>query len=191
MLFSGDEIGYVNGMDVKLMQREWGKYLSNACLFPPNCFTDELYDFDKFSYITEGNHDELWFWIVSTLNGVQCIGLNNTFSYQLDEGVTFEHDSGALSHINANPDTIAGYNARLNEVFGKQMIAQIEAKPIVFNVSKDNVLAFCALARGIYKLYGRYRIEVHCDETIVASWIMHIRQSFSSMTWREVKIKVK
>ena len=81
VFFKQDFIGYLNGMDIKLMQKEWGKYLSNACLFPPNCFSDELYDYDTFYYITQGNNDELWFWIMSTLNGVQSIGLNNTYSY--------------------------------------------------------------------------------------------------------------
>ena len=58
---------YLNAVDVKLGQREFGKYLSNACLFPPGCFGDGLYDYEGFQYVTNGMHDELWFWIMSTM----------------------------------------------------------------------------------------------------------------------------
>jgi hypothetical protein len=30
-------------------------------------------------------HDEIWFWIVSTLNGIYNIDLNYTYTYGLDD----------------------------------------------------------------------------------------------------------
>lgn len=88
---SEGRIEYLNAVDVKLGQKEFGKYLSNACLFPPRCFSEDLYDYDSFRYVTNGMHDELWFWIASTLNGTRCVGLDYTFSYEAD-GIAFEYD---------------------------------------------------------------------------------------------------
>ena len=57
-------INYHNTYDAKLGQKEWGKYLSNCALFPPKIFDgSDLFDYNKMMYCTNGNHDELWFWI--------------------------------------------------------------------------------------------------------------------------------
>jgi hypothetical protein len=36
---SNSRLIYLNAIDVKLEQEAFGKYLSNACLFSPNCFS--------------------------------------------------------------------------------------------------------------------------------------------------------
>ena len=108
----------MNSIDVKLEQEEFGKYLSNACLFPPNCFSDEIFNYENFYKLTHGNHDELWFWISSTLNKTKVVGLNNTFSYGSDENVTFDLDESSLTHINMMSDVISKYNKTLNDMYG-------------------------------------------------------------------------
>jgi len=83
-------VSYHNVFDLKLKQMQFGKWLSNGCLVPSWAFTDLLLDFDKMMELTGGNHDELWFWCVATLNGVQCIGLDATYSLSTDMDVIID-----------------------------------------------------------------------------------------------------
>ena len=54
---------YMNTFDIKLEQIEFGKYFSNCTLYPSHVFDNtDLYDYDKMMKVTNGNHDEYWFW---------------------------------------------------------------------------------------------------------------------------------
>ena len=181
-------IEYLNAIDVKLRQKEFGKYLSNACLFPPNCFSSELYDYDAFKYITNGMHDELWFWIVSTLNKTRCIGLDYTFSYGLD-GITFDYDNSALTHVNANPQTIQGYNDRLNEKFGKQLLDVVNNMSIEFYVNRNNVLALCGNIQSINYLYNGFNVKFIVAQDLAPSWVGFISKAVKSVSWNSISIE--
>lgn len=189
-IYDGNQIFYVNQIDVKLGQREFGKYLSNACLFCPNCFPDEIYNFDNFMYITNGMHDELWFWIMSTINGVQCIGLDNTFSYGSDDGVTFDHDESALTHVNADIRNINGYNQRLNEKYGKDLLNNIANKPIEFCLNPIGIMVFVGHLKWIISLYGRYTVHIRLADNIALSWKKFLQSAINSSQpyWTDIKI---
>ena len=92
IIIENNFITYLNGFDVKVNQYQWGKYLSNCCLFPPHVFDNtDLMDYNKMMTCTNGTHDELWFWVNSTLNNVKCVGLNyiRTFAYDVKRGLCF------------------------------------------------------------------------------------------------------
>lgn len=85
--FKFKQIGYFSSP--KIFYKFYNQYLSNCCLFPPHIFDgSDLFDYNKMMACTNGTHDELWFWVNSTINGVKSIVLNDFFRiipYNLDE----------------------------------------------------------------------------------------------------------
>jgi hypothetical protein len=178
-----NEIRYLfNMIDLKFEQIGFSKYLSNACLFCPNCFSDEIFDFEKFMKITNGFHDEIWFWINSTLNNVKSICLDYTYSLELDEDVTFPRDKDALSNINGKPDVNDGYNKRINEYYGEQLIAKIKENAIVFIVTNKNITGICNSLGTIHKLYGEFNI-VFATTNIRLSWKKYLLYHLKNFNW--------
>lgn len=181
-------IQFTNIIDIKLEQLQWGKYLSNACLFCPNAFgsSDEalqaFFDYDNFSYITNAVHDELWFWIMSTLQGVQCIGLAETMSFELD-GITYEKTKYDLSNINNKKDEIEAYNKRINEVYGEQLCKMIKSKPVVFFLTPFTSQIFVFNARAIHTLYRTMDVVLSHPSTLAASWIKYIVTATKKLNW--------
>jgi len=167
-------IKYKNIVDVKLNQIEYGKYLSNGCLFPPRAFTDMLFDYDEMMYITNGLHDELWFWLVSTLNYVPCIGLDYTYSYGLDVGVELERTNLDLSNVNNGENAIEGYNRRINEKYGRRLSEVFDNSPVKFFLNHGNVLAFTGNIDEIHRLYGNLNMQVICDKKMATSWRVYL-----------------
>ena len=146
-------ISYVNGYDVKLMQIEWGKYLSNCALYPPYSFDDDLFDFDKMIECTNGTHDELWFWIQSTIHGVQCVGLNYVRSFAPEMLEQYREDEYCLSAFNNTQEKIDEYMLKINQRYGKRLMDNIQSKPTIFTITKDNIYSFFFLLpyiRGMY-----------------------------------------
>ena len=151
------------------MQKEWGKYLSNCCLFPPHVFDNtDLYDYDKMMKCTNGTHDELWFWVNSTLNGVMCVGLNYVFSFAPEIIKPYEEDEYALNKINSVQETINGYMKNINEMYGDRLIEQIKNKKIQFIIDKDNIYSFFFLLPYIKIVYW-YGYEINC-QTLTNAW---------------------
>jgi hypothetical protein len=120
--------------------------------------------------MTNCKNDEVWFWVASTLNRTKVVGLNNTFSYGSDAGVTFKLDETALTHTNKLGDIITKYNNKLNEWYGKQIKQVIDEEEVVFNLNKDNILAFTGNIRWINSLYGNFNILLNCNSNLVDSW---------------------
>ena len=160
-------ISYVNGYDVKLMQVEWGKYLSNCCLFPPYSFDDDLFDYDKMMQCTNGTHDELWFWVQSTLHGVQCVGLNYVRSFAPEMLEPYSNDEYCLSAFNNTQEKIDCYMIKINEMYGKRLKENIKSKPCVFTVTKDNYYAFLFLLPYIKGMYADSVIQM---ENLTNDW---------------------
>jgi len=160
-------VSYVNGYDVKLMQVEWGKYLSNCALFPPYSFDDDLFDFDKMMECTNGTHDELWFWIQSTIHGVQCVGLNYVRSFAAEMLEEYKEDEYCLSRFNNTQEKIDEYMQKINKRYGKRLLEQIRKKPVVFTITKDNIYAFFFLLPYIKGLYGNSLIQM---ENLTNDW---------------------
>ena len=179
---------YLNSIDIKLEQEEFGKYLSNACLFPPNCFSSILFDYEKYSELTNCKNDEVWFWIASTLNKTKVVGLNNTLSYGNDNNVTFSLDETALTHTNKQLDIITRYNSKLNEWYGNEIKKILSNEYIVFKLNKDNILAFTGNLAWINFLYKNFNIKILCDKSIVMSWMMFLTQNIQKYKWTKIEI---
>lgn len=159
-----NKINYDNGYDIKLKQKEWGKYLTGCALFPPHIFDNtELYDYDKMIYCTDGIHDELWFWINSTLNGVQCIGLNYVKSFQMDIKTPWKDEEYRISSVlNGKQSPINSYMNKINELYGARLMEIINSKKVLFTLDCNNIATFLHEAPFIKHLYS-YGFNVNID----------------------------
>lgn len=146
-------ITYINGYDVKLLQVEWGKYLSNCALFPPYSFDEDLFDYDKMMECTNGTHDELWFWVQSTIHGVQCIGLNYVRSFAPEMLEQYKEGEYCLSVLNNTQEKIDDYMSKINNMYGKRLLEEIKKKNVSFTITKDNIYAFIYLYPIIKSIY--------------------------------------
>lgn len=154
-------VTYLNGYDVKLMQVEWGKYLSNCALFPPYTFENtDLYDYDKMMECTNGTHDELWFWIQSTLHGVQCVGLNYVRSFAPEMLQQYQEGEYCLSAFNNTDSKIDDYMQKINKMYGKELLEQISKKPTIFTITKDNIYSFFFLLPYVGHIYN-YNVRLN------------------------------
>jgi hypothetical protein len=150
-------VTYLNGYDIKLMQKEWGKYLSCCTLFPPHTFDGtEVFDYEKMMEFTQGTHDELWFWIQSTLNGVMCVGLNYVKTFMPEVLSEWEEGEFRLADINLSNDKIEEYMDKINEVYGERLISMILSKKPEFLITKDNIYSFLYTLPWINTLYGEH-----------------------------------
>lgn len=168
---------YLNDFDIMLEQISYCKYLSNCALFPPHSFDNtDLYNYEKMIYCTQGNHDELWFWINSTLNKTKVIGLDYVYSFGPETKNPYKDNEYQLTKLNENPQTIYNYNKLLNEVYGKQIYDIVTAEPVVFFVTTQNSQLFIALMPQIVRLYN-YGIKLKFDKN-VTSWYRNIIKDF-------------
>lgn len=150
--------------DIKLRQKCFNKYLTGCCLFPSGVFDgciDDLSDFDEFMKITNATHDELWLWIHSTINRIPVIGLDYTWTFDLDGALP--SDEKSLCRINGNPKNVAEYDRRINESkYGKRLYDVVNSTPVTFTVSNTNLLAITGNMGIINKLYRNFKIVFDC-----------------------------
>ena len=171
-------VNFLNAYDIMLMQREWGKYFSNCCLFPPHTFDgSDLYDYDKMMECTNGTHDELWFWVNSTINGVMCIGLNYVKSFATEMLRPYDKGEYCLTDFNNTKEKIKGYMDKINNMYGERLLSNILAKPTVFTVNKDNIYAFMLLFPKIKSLYN-YGCHIKTDG-LTKAWIVSLKKCLS------------
>ena len=179
-------VKYLNSFDVMLRQKEFGKYLSVCCLFPPYSLEDtDVYNYENFMYVTNGMHDELWFWIHTTIKGIYVIGLDYTVSYQLD-GVSMPFDESALTNINGNPKEIEAYISRYNEKYGTKMINTFNEKPIIFTLEYNNLFSFIGNIQWIWQLYHTMNIQLNLGKSIHKSHLFLIDNSLKRFQWKKV-----
>ena len=175
-------VRYIDDVDIKLKQRDFAKYLSNNCLFPPNCFSDLLFDFDKFWYVTQGNHDELWFWIVSTLMGVRVIGLDWTYACFID-GIWMEEGESDLFKINSDDNVRNGYYRRMNELFGDGMKNIMMSKPVQIDFNRENKVAILNSLKIINDHFRIFPVEFHADRNLRKSWVWQLEIKLREYNW--------
>lgn len=182
------KIAFTNSFDVMLDQLQWGKYLSNACLFcplafgPPESYTfKELYNFENYNYVVKAKHDEVWFWIISTLYGTQCVGLADTFSFELDD-INFAKTEYDLSNINGQVDEIRGYNERINEVYGKSLIEAIRKKPVVFILNPMTVQLAAHELQRIRRIYANQNV-IFFGKHVAKSWLTYLGHHLKKIDW--------
>ena len=177
-----EQLNFMEIITLKLKQRDFAKYLSNNCLFPPNCFSDLLFDFDKFQYVTQGNHDELWFWIVSTLMGVRVIGLDWTYACFID-GIWMEEGESDLFKINSDNNVRNGYYSRMNELFGDAMKKVMMEKPVQIDLNRENKVAILNSLRIINDHFRIFPVEFHVDRNLRKSWSWQLENKLREYSW--------
>lgn len=159
------EIKYFLGFDAKLEQSQFGKYMSNCCLYPPHTFDGtDLFNYDDFMYVTLGYDDEMWFWINSVLKGVKSITLNYVFTFFTD-GI--ENDSEKLSDYNIKRQDIYDLQIkRLNEKYGEKIYQVVINDLPEFFINNDNAYlhAACSSYMKLFYTYG-YKITLSNDVT--------------------------
>lgn len=183
-------IMYIDDVDIKLKQRDFAKYLSNNCLFPPNCFSDLLFDFDKFQYVTEGHHDELWFWIVSTLNGVRVIGLDWTYACYID-GIWMEESESDLYKYNSDINVKNGYYKRMNELFGDAMKKVMMENPVQIDFNRENKVTILNSMKIINDHYRIFPVEFIIDRNLRSSWLWQLKNKLGDFYWYDCNIKLQ
>lgn len=168
-----------NGYDIKLKQKEYGKYLSNCCLFPPHVFDNtDLFDYEKMMECTNGTHDELWFWVNSMLNSIQCIGLNYVHSFGPEHLKEYTENEYALHHINSQNDVMRAYMDKINHLYGKQILEHIKNKKPVFNIDHNNIYSFFFALPYIKYIYW-YGYNINC-QTLTKDWLNMLNASIHS-----------
>lgn len=168
-------ITYKNMTDIKLKQVQWGKYLSNCCLFPPHIFDgSDVFDYDKMMSCTHGTHDELWFWVNSLLNGVQTVGLNYVLSFEAENIRQWGENEYKLTDFNNTDKKIYEYMKTINEMYGKKMLENIKSKPTVFFLDKDNVQTFIYSLKYLKMIY-QYGILIDFGD-LTKNWIKEVKE---------------
>lgn len=165
-------IKYDNEIELKLNQICYGKYLSNCCLFPQNTFENtDVFNMKKCYEITNGNHDELWFWINSTLiKGVPILHLNTLFSFGYIPKIEYKEDEFQLTNINNKTEVLETYNNKISENY-KEYIDNFFSHNIQIKINKDNVSPIFYLLKDIYDYYKDYNnIEFYFDKDVNISW---------------------
>ena len=157
-------IVYQNTVSPKFGQESFDQYLSNACLFPPDCFTDIIYDYDKMMEFTN-HHDEQWFRVASTLKGTRVVNLPYIFSYCLEDDVVIP--SGVtLSEINGNLQNILDYNIRFNKLFGEEINKVLDKVPVRFFVTPEKEATVTVSALFGADIYLEDTVLPHADGTV-------------------------
>ena len=184
-----NDFGYIliqNNIDVKLKQKEFGKYLSNCCLFPPNCFKNSkisINDYNKFMELTNGVHDELWLWLLSTLQGTQCICLDYTVSFGLD-GISLQNDIDSLCNINSDSNNIKKYEEKINMIYGNDLKKIFNKIPCIFNVTRTNFMGIIGNIQWINNIFKNYNIIFDCnDNEIKKSHLILLAKNIKSHKW--------
>jgi len=185
------KLDYINTMDVKLMQKEYGKYLSHSCLFPPHVFDDtDVFDYDKMMKLTNGTHDELWFWEQTTLKGVKVIGLDWTISLFIDSTIQHEKGDYQLTDINKSQERVDEYNKAFNDEYHDKIkkLLDDENTCIEFFVNRDNLLAHAFALPYLKSLYDGYRVRFILGNDLKNSHVWLLQSHLRKVNFTNAKL---
>lgn len=158
-----------DSFDVRLEQKSFSKYLSCACLFPPRTFDGtDIFNYDKMYELTEGTHDELWFWVNSTLKGVKSICLNDIYEISGYHRIPDCSDDGYCL-ANINWEKWDWFDNKIIELYGDKLNDVITREKTVFKLNNENVFSFIAQIDLFNTLYTEnYKIDIsELDESYV------------------------
>lgn len=154
--------GYYFLNDVCLKQKNYSKYMSLCSLFPPHTFDGtDVFDYDKMIQVTNGLHDELWFWLNSTLKGVKVITENNYLRnldcYIIEDAYS---DGYKLWDTNLNIEKFNEYVNRINDFCGEKL-DKILSEKTEFVITSDNMYSLFYEWNWFYMFYnGRYVLNI-------------------------------
>lgn len=84
-----------------------------------------MFDYDKMMECTNGDHDELWFWINSTINGVLVVNLDYILTFEDDVKSEWSAGEYRLHDINISQDKTDWYNNKVAEMYGDRINEQL------------------------------------------------------------------
>lgn len=149
-------IEYFNTWQTKFKQKCFDKYLSCCCLFPIGTFDNtEVQNYVKMIELTNGMHDELWFWVNSSIKGIKSVCLNHTLTFVLDDVITKDDD--ALGATNGQPEKIIEYNLKINAQYGEQLRETFKSNTIDFVVTEDNFYGILNMMNQLAAMYKNYK----------------------------------
>lgn len=169
---------FLNELDVMFEQKGYGKYLSNFCLFPPHCFDGtDLFDYDKMMSCTFGTHDELWFWIQSTLNHVKVIGLSYVYSFETDIKSNWKNGEYRLTSINCNPKKTQEYVDAIHKEYGTRLYDIISTEVPEFYINPNNVLLYIYGSNHL-KMWYNYGFKFKIAKDVTSYYIKMIKDIY-------------
>lgn len=187
------KLEYLNAMDIKLMQKEYGKYFSHSCLFPPHVFDGtDVFDYDKMMKLTGGTHDELWFWEQSTLKGVKVICLDLTISMSIDSVIQHKEDDYQLTNINKFQNKVNEYNRLFNEEYSDKIKKLLNDKNtfVEFLVDRKNLLGHVYALPYLRDLYSGYQIVFTFSRDLKKSHIWLFQNFLQRVNFNNVKLRM-
>ena len=170
-------ISYGCFFDVKLEQAQYGKYLSNCCLYPPHTFEGtNIFNYDAMVDVTLGIDDEMWFWINSALKGIKSISLNYVFSLQANE---IKNNSKKLCTFNLNPKIYNTQIDKLNSIYGERLYNIVTSDLPEFFINNDNAYLHCA-CYGYFKKIYTYGYKVTYSDDVTAKYKEILKSIYAS-----------
>lgn len=157
-------LGYANDIyDFKLEHKCYSKYMSNCLCAPPHIFDGtDLFDYDKMIECTNGDHDELWFWINSTIKGIPVIVLDYVTEFMYEVKSQWDKSEYRLCNIN-NPEKSKWYNDKVKEIYGDRINNVIKNYSLLLYLNKDNIFSFLYQLPKIQQCYANFGISLNID----------------------------
>ena len=136
-------IGYLYSIGINVNSVTYNKYLSNATLFPAHTFDNtDIWNYDKMMELTEGVHDELWFWINSTKKGIPCYQLDKYVYFTDDMKVKWKGNEYRLAYEIVGTKNIKKFSYRINTLYYDDIINHIWYDTPIIYISDDNLYNF-------------------------------------------------
>ena len=161
-----------NSPDVKLEQKQYGKYLSCCCLFPPHVFDNtDIFNYNKMFELTEGTHDELWFWINTVIKGVKCIGLK--YLYEITGTYCIWGASeGDYALCVTNREKWDFFDKKIIEMYGEKINEAISKEKVEFKLTCDNIYSFLFQLDTFNECY-KENYKINTDELDMSyKWLL-------------------
>lgn len=189
VFLNNGNIQHIASVDIKLLQKTYGRYLTGCCLFPPHIFDDtDIFNWDKFYDITNATHDEIWLWCITTLKHIKSIGLNYTWSFDMDQ-LVLPRDEHSLSTINTDL-YLTKYNEKINKYFKDDLLKILLNEPIKFYMNTNNFEAILNGLERINRIYKDFPIDfIYDKEYFPKSAIVNFINMYKKFTWNN-KVRI-
>ena len=164
LMFGKNSLNIINGVVFKIGYDGFDKYLTNCCLMPPHAVDGtDVYNWEAFNQLCSCTHDELWFWIHTTIKGVNVRVLNDLFTF-CGEGNTAP-DETAL--CNTNQPLWNEYTNRINAHYLGPISKSVCTHYTTFHVNNDSFWTILLGLRRIEKVFDYpYKLRFRCDKDI-------------------------
>lgn len=164
VIFGKNSLNIINGVVMKIGYDGFDKYLTNCCLMPPHAVEGtDVYNWEAFNQLCSCKNDELWFWIHTTIKGVNVRVLSDVFTF-CGEGNTAP-DPTAL--CNTNQPQWNEYTNRINAVYLGPISKSICTHYTTFYVDNNSFWTILLGLKRIEKMFDYpYKLRFVCAKDI-------------------------